>query len=122
MAIYSDVNQTSPQTKPVLEDHEAVFQSIHNILVTASRTRLFNPGFGADLENILFEPMNRVTEIRIRDIIFQSVSKADSRVIFNTAASTIEAKPDENSYEINLVFSIRGLGEKIFEFQGSLSR
>ena len=49
-----------------LENEKAVGQSIRNILATGKYERLFRPDLGADLKSLLFDPMNPLTEQRMR--------------------------------------------------------
>ena len=48
---------------------DSIKSSLSNILRTQNYDRLFQPNIGSGLSNFLFEPMNNVTENRIKNSI-----------------------------------------------------
>ena len=125
MAIYSDINQYDPQTKPLLIDESAVYQSIYNILTTKLGTRLFLPEFGSELEDILFEPMDELAELALLHAVSTAIYRWDPRVQLDMARSAIVADYDNHKYDVTLVFKMLGVSDvytQDFEFIGELSK
>jgi phage baseplate assembly protein W len=94
-----------------LTDAEAVKRSIRNILLTGLNERLFNPEFGANLRQLLFEPINPGTKQTLILAITNSIK------VFEPRASLIDLKvkvsPDENAYEVTLIVSIDNISEVV---------
>ena len=120
MAIYSDVNQYDPQSKPVLFEIEPIYQSIHNILATRKTERLFNPEFGSSIKDVIFEPIDDVTEQLIFNRIIEAIEKWEPRVIILYSESGVEALVDEHKFNVTIAFKVRGY-EEVYEFKGVYS-
>lgn len=122
MAIYSDINQYNPTKNSILYDFESIKQSIHNILDTKPTQRLFNPEFGAQISDLLFEVMDEITEIRIKSFIIDAINRWEPRVTMDFANSTVTAIYEENKYDVTLSFKIKGIEDETFSFNGILER
>lgn len=122
MPIYSDLNQARGAHKALIEDIGAVYQSIHNILSTLKGERLFEPEFGADLEDLLFRPMDEITAEFILNFTLDAIERWEPRVKLNSSQSEVTPVYPENKYEAELVFSIRGFEDQEFTYSGALPR
>lgn len=120
--IYSDLNQREPTEAQKVVDIRSVYQSIGNILSTPLGTRLFLPEFGSELEQLLFEPMDDITEVKIYDAIVGAIRRWDPRLEINYALTTVEADYDNHRYIIHLSFNIVGLSDQKFEYLGELMK
>ena len=58
---------------------ESIKSSINNILKTNNYDRLYQPEIGSRLRDYLFEPMNSVTENRIRNSISDTIRALEPR-------------------------------------------
>jgi len=121
MAIYSDLNQLTPTVSPLVMGVDAVYQSITNILSTPKKTRLFNFHFGADLEELLFEPMDEIITFKIFNLVIDVIQRWDNRVKISNSESYVSPVYAENKYDLVLVFNIKGY-EDPFEYKGELVR
>lgn len=119
MPLYSDLSTS--YKAPLVYDLESVKQSLHNILATSKSERVFNPEFGANLEDLLHEPLDVDIANEIYTRIFSSIEKYDDRLIILNDQSYIEPDYDNNTYDIKLVFMVKGLADTTFEFTGVLS-
>jgi phage baseplate assembly protein W len=94
-----------------LTDSAAIKRSIRNILFTGLNERLFNPEFGANLKQLLFEPINPGTKQTLILAITNSIK------VFEPRATLVDLKvkvsPDENAYEVSLVVSIDNISEMV---------
>lgn len=117
--VYSDLNQYSPTKKAKLTDVAAISQSLNNILSTQRYERLFNIEFGVDLEERLFDLIDDVSAFEILGVIAQRVQLFEQRVDLDFTRSVVQPYPDQNKYEVSLIYSLKGqpeLGEQ--EFRG----
>ena len=105
---YRDVNPNYGQSKygELVTDVLAINASIENILGTELETRVMLPEFGSSLRHLLFEPMNRETAFQIYTETIIAVQRWEPRVNIIQSESTVLDYPDENYYEVNLVYEI----------------
>jgi phage baseplate assembly protein W len=121
MSLYSDLNQSTPKTNPLVYGADSIYQSITNILSTPTHTRLFQLEFGSDIETLLFEPMDEIIVIKLYDAIVDAINKWDDRVSVSYNESSVTPIYEENKYELLLIFKISGFDED-FEYKGELVR
>jgi phage baseplate assembly protein W len=94
--VYGDV-------RPV-KDVDAIKNSIKNILLTKRGERPFNPLFGCDLTNYLFEPVDVITTGLMEEEIRYSIGQHEPRVELKEVYVTDD--PDRNAYNITLELTI----------------
>lgn len=121
ITIYSDVNQVTPQKKALLTNIESIYQSINNILATNKGERVFNPEFGSNLENLLFEPIDNITALKVFTFLTNAIERFEPRVTINYGRTTVTPDVSNQSYELLLVFNVKSTGEEQ-EFIGELIR
>lgn len=122
IVIYSDLNSYSPSKKFLLKNVESVYSSLENIFSTNKGERLFRPEFGESLDDFLFELMDDITALRLEDFIIEAVGKWEPRVTLDHKLSSVTAIPEENRYDVLLVFQIQGIDNESFRFVGEVSR
>ncbi|MFH7319198.1 GPW/gp25 family protein [Desulfurivibrio sp. D14AmB] len=89
---------------PTLE--ESVRQSIRIILQTRPGERLMRPGYGGGLERLLHEPNTLTTRRRIRDLIDESLSRWEPRLIIDRIdVWGVEQRPE--AVRIEIVYRLR---------------
>jgi phage baseplate assembly protein W len=120
--IYSDLNSISPTIAPKLVGLQSIYQSLHNIFSTKLGERLFLPEFGFDLEDELFEIIDDLSSLSVFNKVVNTITRWESRVVIDTSNTQIVSFPDENKYDMTLVFTVRGQDEQRFEFRGSFRR
>lgn len=109
MPIYTDLSlrfTRHPVTDDVakLVDSDAVQRSVRHLLMTSVYERPFEPGIGTRLQQLLFEPLDTVTEKLIVDEIKGIIDRFEPRV--QLLAVTMVPRPDENSYEATIEYRI----------------
>ena len=108
--IYSDIDFTFTK-KPVTADvalsydSQAVIRSIRNLLSTKHYERPFNPDLGANIDNLLFEPISPLTANALKNEITTTINNYEPRAILDSV--NVEAKPDNNAYNVSLSFYIQ---------------
>jgi phage baseplate assembly protein W len=114
--LYSDLF-TNFTVHPELSDivikknEDSVKQAIHNLLLTNKYERPFNPNFGGNLRNYLFEPITPVTQQAIQDEITNIITNYEPRVKLISVVAT--AYPDDNAYAITIVFYIANVNTPV---------
>ena len=102
-----------------LTNSESVKRAVRNIMFTAHNERLFNPNFGANLRQMLFQPITPATELQLKLYISNAIKFFEPRV--KIIRLDVKASPDEYQYDVSFVFSIDGLSQQI-EYQTTLER
>jgi len=98
-----------PVTKdlPVLLNERAIVRSVRNLVETIPTERFFNPNLGTDIRDSLFENFSRHTVHIIEDQVRNTVRNFEPRV--GDIGVEVTAKPDDNAYEVKVLFDIVGL-------------
>ena len=75
--MYKDIKNLSGEN---YYDIDAINNSIRNILLTRKGSVPGKPTFGSDLWNIIFEPMNHLTESIAKNIAFEALAEFEPRI------------------------------------------
>jgi len=81
----------------------AISRSIKNLLSTNANERLFQPTVDSGIGILLFENFSKLTSSRLEKTIRHTIEKYEPRVK-SIANITVNAKEDENAYEIIIVY------------------
>ena len=119
---YSDVNpRYGIKSSNILDSGlEAINSSIENILGTSFGERLFLPEFGSRIGNLLFENINDETAQNIFDELTNAINNWEPRIEVVLDESYIVPDPDNNSYQIFLVYRLVDIDLR-GEFQANIS-
>ena len=82
----------------------AVKKAIVGILKTNYNERMFQPEFGSNIRALLFEPMNPVTEQRMKTEVEEAVKRHEPRA--QVVGITVVAQEDQNRYLVKILFNI----------------
>lgn len=119
---YSGLNQYTPTDTPLLNDVSAIFQSIDNILSTSPGERLFNPEFGSNIEDYLFEPLDEDTAMRIENEVIRAIGRWEPRILLVNNLTVATPIPGENRFSLRIVFRLRAIDNQDFEYNINLNR
>ncbi len=113
-AVFTDLDPNltrSTKTGDVLssKDDTAVRVSIRNLLSTAYGERLFQPTIGCAIRNLLFEPIDAITTLELKDRVLQTIRNHEPRV--GNVIVDVVAMPDQNEYEVTIEYSIVAVGK-----------
>ena len=92
-----------------LKGTDAIKRSLRNLMLTGQYERLFQPNLGANLKQLLFEPINPLTELSIQIAIKDVINAFEPRV--QIVKLQVVVDPDENGYNVSLVFAIDQLSD-----------
>ena len=97
-----------PVTKdlPVLKNERAIIRSVRNIVETIPTEKFFNPLFGSDVYRSLFDFVDFGTASIIQDQIKTALNNFEKRI--NNIKVEVEPRPDDNDFEITVIFDIIG--------------
>ena len=89
-----------------LKNATAISRSVRNIVFTTPGEKFFQPTFGSRVLESLFENMDEITALAIRDEIRNSIEKFEPRV----SLSSVKVNPDfeSNQYDAVITYTIIG--------------
>ena len=87
----------------------AVKGAIVSILKTDFNERLFQPEFGSNIRALLFEPMNPITEERIKTAVEDAVKAHEPRA--QIIGITVEGQEEQNRYVVKVLFNVASIAE-----------
>ena len=91
----------------VLKNANAIARSIRNIISTSPGEKFFDPDFGSNVTKLLFENIDEISAISIRDEIENSINNYEPRV----SLISVEITPDydNNAIDAKLIYRIIGI-------------
>ena len=90
-----------------LSDRSAIARSIRNIVFTSPGEKFFNPDFGSRISESLFENVDNVSALAIKDEIKSSIINFEPRV--NLSFVNVKPNPDDNEMHVTIEYEITGI-------------
>ena len=90
-----------------LSDTSAIARSIRNIVFTSPGEKVFNPDFGSRVSESLFENVDNVSALAIKDEIKSSIINFEPRV--NLLDTIVIPNPDDNEMAVTIEYEIVGI-------------
>ena len=90
-----------------LKDSSAIARSIRNIVFTQPGEKFFEPDFGSRVSESLFENVDEVSALTIRDEVRSSIINYEPRV--KLIEVIIKPNPDENEMNVTITYEITGV-------------
>ena len=90
-----------------LKDSSAIARSIRNIVFTQPGEKFFEPDFGSRVSESLFENVDEVSALTIRDEIRSSIINYEPRV--KLIEVIVRPNPDENEMNVTITYEITGV-------------
>ena len=91
---------------PVLKNENAIKRSVRNIVQTIPTEKFFNPLFGSDVYDSLFEFVDFGTAATIQSQIEISLDNFEPRI--ENVEVEVNPQPDDNTFEVNVIYDIVG--------------
>ena len=113
-------SKAQPKDLAEIQDAQAVYNAVLNILTTAPGEKLLNPTFGLDLRGYLFEPINTTTSYFIATDVYDNIGAQEPRILLESVSVTGEA--DEAEYYIDVLFSVPTLDIYNLNLKATLNR
>ena len=90
-----------------LKNENAIARAVRNIVSTTPGEKLFDPDFGSSVGEILFENVDDITAVSIKDEIRSSLTNYEPRVeLINV---TVDPNFDENQFDVRITYRIVGI-------------
>jgi phage baseplate assembly protein W len=93
---------------PTYTTREQTKSNLINYLLTNKGERVFNPDFGADLRNLLFQNINDNTTSELQSMIQDNISLFFPQIEVKQIEFT--PNPDTNSINFTLVYTVANFG------------
>jgi phage baseplate assembly protein W len=93
----------------VLKDSSAVKRAVRNILFTGLYERPFNPDFGGNLKQLLFEPATPMTAVTIKTYIQDALRIYEPRV--SIVDLQVSLDQDLLGYNVYLLFAVDNISQ-----------
>jgi phage baseplate assembly protein W len=90
-----------------LNNASAIARSVRNIVFTAPGEKFFDPDFGSNISQSLFENIDNITAVTIRDEIENSIINYEPRVSLSSVV--VDPDFDNNGFNVTIVYSIIGV-------------
>lgn len=88
-------------------NERAVNQSLYNIIRTPKGSRPFDPEFGCDIDQSMFENMSDISSYQIQRSIREAIENYEPRAILEKQNGVeVLAIPDENEYIVNIRYRL----------------
>jgi phage baseplate assembly protein W len=97
-----------PVTKdlPILKNESAISRSIRNLVQTIPTEKFFQPDVGSDVIKSLFDFVDYATASVIQEQILTTIRNYEPRV--TNVKVEVDPKPDDNAFEVQVIFDIIG--------------
>jgi hypothetical protein len=82
----------------------AVKAAMLSIMKTNYNERLFQPEVGSGIRALLFEPMNPITEERLKQEVKDCLMRSEPRATI--LGVNVEGQEDKNRYKVSILFSV----------------
>jgi len=90
-----------------LKNQTAIARSIRNIVLTSPGEKFFNPDFGSNVSRLLFDNLDDLTSLSIRDEIENSIRNYEPRV--QLIDVVVVPEYDNNEFNVTVVYRIIGI-------------
>ena len=84
---------------------EAVKSAMLSLMKTNYNERLFQPDVGSGINELLFEPMNPITEELLKEEVENCLKRSEPRATI--LGITVEGQEDKNRYKVSILFSVK---------------
>jgi len=90
-----------------LNNASAIARSVRNIVFTAPGEKFFDPDFGSNISQSLFENIDNITAVTIRDEIENSINNYEPRVSLSSVV--VDPDFDNNGFNVTIIYRIIGV-------------
>lgn len=97
-----------PVTKdlPILKNENAIRRSVRNLVETIITERFFNSTLGSNVRSSLFEFVDyasaTVIQKQIESVLYNYEPRVENVIV------NVSPEPDDNSFDVNIIFNIKG--------------
>ena len=90
-----------------LKNENAIARSVRNIVLTTPGEKIHDPYFGSNVNALLFENVDEISAVAIRDEIENSLKNYEPRIVLEEIL--VDPDYDMNQFDVTLTYSIVGI-------------
>jgi phage baseplate assembly protein W len=122
IVVYSDVNPDVLNDGPfeLVFNADSIRKSLDTIFTTPYSSRVFRRGFGTKLFDLLFEPVDGDTALKVENLIRDMASAWEPRI--DNMKLLVIPDPQNQQYYVDMKYSIIGLGDKMVSYKFNISK
>ena len=90
-----------------LKNENAIARAVRNIVSTTPGEKFFDPDFGSNVSEILFENVDDITAVSIQDEIRNCLNNYEPRV--DLVNVDVNPNFDENQFDVKITYRIVGI-------------
>ena len=90
-----------------LRNENAIARSVRNLVQTIQGDRPFQPVLGSNVQNLLFDNMDKLTASAIKQEIINTIENYEPRVEMGEV--TVEPNYDNNEFQVSVQYYIVGI-------------
>jgi len=118
LELYSDVNQFEPTNQSLLYNDDSVYQALYNLMSTSPGERHFNPEYGVDLDQFVFEYIDGITEEQMFNHVENKVDLFEPRAYLSYTESSIERDVSNGILNVSFIFIIKDQSKSRIQITG----
>ena len=93
----------------ILKNNAAVKRALRSLILTDKFERPFRPSFGSTVKQSLFENIDSLTELNVKDAISRAIRDHEPRV--ELLEVRVNATPENNSLQVTIYFRVQNQAE-----------
>ena len=90
-----------------LKNENAIARAVRNIVLTSRGEKIFDPNFGSNVNEILFENIDEISASSIQDEIENSLKNYEPRVEIENVY--VDPNYDLNQFDVTITYKIVGI-------------
>ncbi len=90
-----------------LKNENAIARSVRNIVLTTPGEKIFDPYFGSNVNALLFENVDEISAVAIRDEIENSLKNYEPRIVLEEVM--VDPNYDMNQFDVIITYKIVGI-------------
>lgn len=101
--------QVNPLTYDLIDikNETAIARSVRNLISTIRGERFFDPNLGSGVNKLLFDNMDELTAVTIKDEITTTINNYEPRVRLRSV--NVNPNYDENEFNVTITYDIVGI-------------
>ena len=90
-----------------LKNENAIARSVRNIVLTTPGEKIHDPYFGSNVNALLFENVDEISAVAIRDEIENSLKNYEPRIVLEEII--VDPDYDMNQFDVTITYRIVGI-------------
>ena len=90
-----------------LKNENAIARSVRNIVLTTPGEKIHDPYFGSNVNALLFENVDEISAVAIRDEIENSLKNYEPRIVLEEIL--VDPDYDMNQFDVTITYRIVGI-------------